>query len=80
MLKFLVFAIRDWFAGKVSTMAGTGGSSGFLDGTWSTAKFSFPVGVLFDTNGLLFVSDYDNSAIRIIETDGTYSRNLCVES
>jgi hypothetical protein len=56
--------------GMVSTFAGTGESSGFTDGTATIAKFSHPISVALDSNGVCYVSDYGNSAIRIVMTTG----------
>lgn len=67
-------------AGQVTTIAGAAsptytpggnggpnvGNAGFVDGPGSTARFYFPVGLVFDKSGNLFVSDRNNHAIRKI--------------
>lgn len=51
--------------GAVSTLAGTAGSSGAVDGTGAAARFNQPVGLALDTtNGILYVSDQNYSKIR----------------
>ncbi len=55
----------------VSTVAGTAGASGFLDGTNSDARFSYPNGVAVDSAGVLYVTDRGNGALRRIVSVGT---------
>lgn len=50
----------------VSTFAGTSGSSGFVDGVGSAARFSLPQGMTTDGTSL-FVADYLNNVIRKID-------------
>ncbi len=60
--------------GTISTFAGNGfpGFSG--DGGAATnASFNFPIGLAFDRNGQLFLSDAGNARIRRIATDGRIS-------
>jgi sugar lactone lactonase YvrE len=52
-------------AGQVSVFAG-GSSQGFADGNGTSAQFKFPTSLAFDSNGNLFVADYQNSRIRMI--------------
>ena len=56
--------------GSVSTVAGSAGVSGSLDGTGSAAQFSFPQGIAVDGVGNIFVADTNNSTIRKITTSG----------
>jgi hypothetical protein len=63
---------RLLMAGKVSTFAGTGGSSGYIDGALSVAKFWRPGGIAFDSSGLLFIADSGNNAIRLVMTAGEH--------
>lgn len=58
--------IRKISGGTVSTIAGTAGSSGHVNATGTSAKFSAPYNVFIDGNTLL-VADYGNSAIRKID-------------
>jgi YD repeat-containing protein len=57
-------------AGTVTTLAGNG-TAGFADGAGGTARFNNPQGVAVDANGVVYVADTDNHAIRRITTDGT---------
>ncbi len=57
--------------GLVSTIAGTAGSAGFVDGAGSVAKFHWPIGVSSLFNGDLMVSDNTNHVIRKITSLGT---------
>jgi sugar lactone lactonase YvrE len=59
-------------AGEVSTLAGTAGSAGSLDGPLSTALFNQPYGVAIDASGTLYVADAGNNTIRKI-TGGVVS-------
>ena len=52
-------------SGVVTTVAGTG-SSGLVNGSTTTAKFTFPSGVALDTGGKLYVADMNNHAVRLI--------------
>ena len=56
--------------GVASTLAGLAGSSGSTNGTGSAARFFNPLGVALDTNGNVFVADYNNHTIRKITSDG----------
>ncbi len=58
--------IRKISGGNVSTLAGSVGNSGHVNGTGTAAKFSAPFNVMIDGNYLL-VADYGNSAIRRID-------------
>ena len=50
--------------GTVSTLAG--GDSGYADGSGSSAKFYYPIGIAVDENDNLYVADYGDSRIRKI--------------
>jgi DNA-binding beta-propeller fold protein YncE len=53
--------------GEVSTLAGSAGSPGFLNGTGSAARFRSPSGITIDGTGTnLYVADTYNHAIRQI--------------
>jgi sugar lactone lactonase YvrE len=60
-------------AGVVSTVAGAAGEAGFRDGTASTARFSRPSAVALRGDGVLFVADSGNAAIRAITPAGLVS-------
>ena len=57
---------------KVSIYAGTG-QQGYQDGKVETAMFSNPAGLAVDASGNLFVADYGNHCIRMINTSGVVS-------
>ena len=59
--------------GNVSTFAGLATVRGSVDGSGTTARFSSPNGVAFDSQGNLFVADTGNHTIRKITADGTVS-------
>ena len=59
-------------AGVVSTLAGTG-VAGFADGGAATAQFNGPNGLVVDGQGVIYVSDYNNSRIRKVTPNGTVS-------
>lgn len=59
-------------SGVVRTLAGTG-SPGSDDGRASSATFRFPSGVAVDANGVVYVADTGNHAIRVISTGGSVS-------
>jgi sugar lactone lactonase YvrE len=52
----------------VSTLAG--GGTGSTDGTGTNAKFSYPYGIVRDSQGNLFVTDFSNNTIRKITPQG----------
>jgi hypothetical protein len=53
--------------GVVTTIAGTSGSSGFVNGTGATARFQSPIGCVVRTdNSELYIADTGNNAIRKI--------------
>jgi sugar lactone lactonase YvrE len=65
-IRKVIFTGTDWI---VSTIAGLAGSSGIVDGTNSTARFSFPGAVALDDQGDLYVAD--DTAIRKLRSFGT---------
>jgi hypothetical protein len=56
-------------AGVVTTLAG-GSGMGSTDGTGSAAKFSEPHGLVLDSAGNIYVSDYMNHAVRKVTQEG----------
>ncbi len=58
--------------GYVTTLAGTS-EVGFIDGVGSNARFSNPSGITIGADGMVYVADTDNNAIRRITPDGNVS-------
>lgn len=58
-------------SGVVSTLAGSGTwDRGFADGTGSAARFNYPSGIVVDSQGYLFVADWNNQRIRKVSPTG----------
>jgi sugar lactone lactonase YvrE len=57
-------------AGVVTTLAGTAGKTGSVDGTGTSASFYVPYGITVDTSGNLYVADTFNCTIRKITPSG----------
>jgi hypothetical protein len=53
----------------VTTIAGTAGASGALDGTGAAARFNNPQGIAVDGAGTIYVSDTINQVIRRITSE-----------
>lgn len=59
--------------GRSAVLAGLPGSFGFQDGQGSAARFRSPSGVAVGSDGLVYVADTGNQAIRRVAPDGTVS-------
>lgn len=58
----------------ISTAAGSGSKGFFGDGDLATsAGFSFPISVAFDSEGNYYISDSENNVIRKVSTNGKIS-------
>jgi len=57
-------------AGEVTTLAGSPGAEGGVDGTGASARFRQPATVAVDGTGNVLVADSGNNAIRKITADG----------
>src|SRR5262245_47210091 len=55
------------FTNGVSTLAGAD-EAAYVDGSRKAARFSNPVNVLY-RDGQVFVADFDNSKLRVIDAD-----------
>ncbi|KAA0249031.1 MAG: hypothetical protein EDX89_24350 [Acidobacteria bacterium] len=53
--------------GQVSTIAGSAGQAGGVDGVGTAARFYYPEGLALDGSGNLYVADDWNNAIRRVE-------------
>ena len=60
-------------SGVVSTLAGSAGNPGTVDGTGTSARFNTPAGVTVDGAGNVYVSDSVNHTLRKITATGTVS-------
>ena len=58
-------------SGSVSTLAGS--SSGYMDGTGTSAKFKGPVALVLDAHGNIYVTDQYNYKIRKVTSLGVVS-------
>jgi streptogramin lyase len=60
----------------VATVAGLGGTAGWVDGTGSSVRFSQPTGIAFGTGGAFYVSEYSNHSIRVVTPGGVVTTLL----
>uniref|UniRef100_UPI004048D64A T9SS type A sorting domain-containing protein n=1 Tax=Flavobacterium sp. TaxID=239 RepID=UPI004048D64A len=60
-------------AGDVSTVAGNHENQSFVNGNGANAYFNNPIDLDFDTNGNLYIADYDNQVIRKMTPNGDVS-------
>ena len=56
--------------GVVTTLAGSAGLSGDLDGTGSSSRFDNPRGITIGDDGVLYIADKNNNKIKAVTTDG----------
>jgi sugar lactone lactonase YvrE len=60
-------------SGSVTTVAGSAGLSGSVNGTGDVARFNLPSGLAVSAGGTLFVADEANHAIRRVTASGSVS-------
>lgn len=60
-------------SGVVTTVAGSAGQTGHVDGMGSAARLTGPIGIAADGQGNLFVSEFDDHTIRKITPGGEVS-------
>jgi sugar lactone lactonase YvrE len=68
----MIRRISSFGAHSVTTYAGSG-VAGYTDGPSSSAQFSFPNDLVFDSRGNLFVTEFINHTVRKISSRGTIS-------
>jgi sugar lactone lactonase YvrE len=56
--------------GVVTTLAGAIGTSGYVNGTGTAARFNYPAGIVLGTDNNLYVADATNHAIRRVTLAG----------
>jgi hypothetical protein len=61
---------------NITIFCGTFSSAGNTDGTASEAKLFFPKSIVYDKRGLIFVSDFCNDSIRLLDMKGN-TTTLC---
>jgi len=57
----------------VTTLAGQAGAYGTMDGTGSAAQFGRPYGVAAQTDGTLYVTDFQSGRVRVITPQAVVS-------
>lgn len=68
--------------GALSTLAGDAGAPGFptapgyVDGNGALARFNRPASLAVDSDGIAYVADFSNEALRMIAPDGTVTTVL----
>lgn len=60
-------------AGVVTTIAGSAGSAGYVDGPSNITKFSHPWGIYVSAEGLIYTTDAGNNRVRMMDDQGIWS-------
>lgn len=66
------------FTDGTSTLAGAG-SAGYVDGTRAESRFNNPVNVKVGPDGNIYVADFDNGKLRIVDTEGN-TKTLVIQA
>jgi len=67
------------FTNGVSTLSGAA-DAGYVDGARGKARFANPVNVAVAPDGMVYVADFDNSKIRIVDpANGTTSTSIALQ-
>src|SRR5262249_34399515 len=53
--------------GTVTTLAGQAGAGAAVDGPGASAKFLYPLGLADDGKGHIYIADWGNNAIRVMD-------------
>lgn len=56
--------------GNVTTLAGTAGLGGRVDGAGAAARFFYPFGIAATSNGTVYVADTGNHTVRVVASGG----------
>ena len=56
---------------SVTTLAGQSGFSGNVDSTGSAARFNDPTGIAVDSDGTVYVADFNNLSVRKVTPAGS---------
>ncbi|GAB2878356.1 hypothetical protein GCM10027046_02960 [Uliginosibacterium flavum] len=57
-------------AGVVTTLAGSAGTAGYIDGPLAASRFTLPTAITIDATGNLYIVDYIDAVVRKISTAG----------
>jgi len=63
-------------SGTVATLAGSPGKKGLKNAPGSGALFNAPIGIAVGPDGSLYVTEFDNHAIRLVSKDGKVVRQI----
>ena len=66
----LTYSAGTWVK---TIIAGIAGTTGFVDGGPAVATFNNPLGITLDRSNNIYIADYYNNSIRIIDATGTTS-------
>lgn len=70
LLSFIAMSISNNNQAQTSVTLAGNGNTGIMDGTGTTARFNFPLGISKDAQGNMIVADFGNGFIRTVSTTG----------